>query len=332
MDDNKLSETPLLSVQDLVVEYTSDEQVIHAVNHVSFDLNMGKTIGLIGETGAGKTTIAKTILGVLPDRSAHIKSGKILFQGENLIKAREFDMLRIRGKKIAMIFQDPMTALNPVKRIGDQIAEAISLHGDYTKKSAKEKAAEMLEIVGIPASRYVEYPHQFSGGMKQRVVIAIALACNPELLIADEPTTALDVTVQAQVLEMMRDLRKKFNTSLIMITHDFGIISEMCDSVAVIYAGQILEYGSLEDIFDRPTHPYTKGLFGAIPNIHDETKRLHPIPGAIPDPTNLPQGCVFEPRCTECISACKNHEDVPFIEIEQGHFCKCIHCIKREVK
>ncbi len=312
-----------LSVRDLVVEYTSDEDVIHAVNGVSFDLERGKIIGLVGETGAGKTTIAKSILRILPDGSSHIKSGQIFFEGRNLLDISEDEMTDVRGAKISMIFQDPMTALNPVKRIGDQISEAIFIHNKITRQEAKKRAADMLETVGIPRERYMEYPHQFSGGMKQRVVIAIALACNPELLIADEPTTALDVTIQAQVLELMTDLIDKYNTSVIMITHDMGIIAEVCDSVAVVYAGHVVEYGTLEDIFDRPTHPYTIGLFGAIPDINSESDRLHPIPGAIPDPSNLPSGCPFHPRCPKATEKCRIDGAVPMVELEPGHFCMC---------
>ena len=267
----------LLSVKDLEVVYTSAGAVIHAVNGVSIEVERGKSLGLVGETGAGKTTIAKSIMGILPDPPAKVLRGEIFLDGEDLLKTPEKDMRKIRGKKIAMIFQDPMTALNPLMTVGDQIAEVISLHEHVNKKDASEKAGEMLEMVGIPAERYAEYPHQFSGGMKQRVVIAIALACNPELLLADEPTTTLDVTIQAQVMEMIAELQKKLNTAMILITHDLGIVAESCDKVAVIYAGEIVELASKEDLFLDPRHPYTIGLFGSIPSLSEDVDRLTPI-------------------------------------------------------
>ena len=311
-----------LEVKDLVVEYTQNKQIVHAVNGVSLSLEKGKTLGLVGETGAGKTTIAKAILRILPDIAAHIRSGEVWLNGENLLEKSENEMYDIRGSKIAMIFQDPMTALNPLMTVGDQIAEVLLLHGTPDKKQAMKKAGEMLEMVGIPAERYVEYPHQFSGGMKQRVVIAMALACDPELLLADEPTTALDVTIQAQVLDMIRDLRDKLQTSMILITHDLGVVAETCDSVAVVYAGQIVESGSKEDLFDHPTHPYTLGLFGSLPSMAVGEKRLHSIVGLPPDPTNLPTGCSFWPRCPHATEACKG--EIPNREITPGHFVRCI--------
>ena len=261
------------------------------------DLQKGKTLGLVGETGAGKTTIAKSILRLLPDPPAKIRSGQVFLDGVDLLEVSEADMRKIRGRKVSMVFQDPMTALNPVMRVGEQIAEVVRLHNKVSKSQAMDKAVEMLEMVGIPADRHKEYPHQFSGGMKQRVVIAMALACNPDVLLADEPTTALDVTIQAQVLRMINKLKKDNNTSMIMITHDFGVVAESCDDVAVIYAGQIIEYGSKQEIFDHPTHPYTIGLFGAIPKLNEDVDRLHNIQGLPPDPSSLPVGCKFAPRC-----------------------------------
>ena len=314
--------TPFLSIKDLVVEYTSEDQVIHAVNGVSLTLKRGTTLGLVGETGAGKTTIAKAILRILPDYSAKIKQGEISLDCENLLEKNELSMCMIRGKKISMIFQDPMTALNPVMRVGQQIAEVIKLHNQISTRDAEKKSKEMLEMVGIPAERFIEYPHQFSGGMKQRVVIAMALACSPELLLADEPTTALDVTIQAQVLEMINKLKKDYNTSMILITHDLGVVAEVCDEVAVIYAGQIIEQGSLEEIFDYPMHPYTKGLFGALPNLNIEAERLSPIFGLSPDPTNLPTGCYFHPRCPNATGECRA-DSVQMMEVRPGHFCRC---------
>lgn len=312
-----------LSVRDLVVEYTSDDQVIHAVNGVSFDLEKGKTLGLVGETGAGKTSVAKAILRILPDPPAKIQNGQVLLEGTDLISLSEPDMQKIRGRRISMVFQDPMTALNPTMRIGDQIAEGILTHEKISKTEARKKAEIMLEMVGIPGSRYREYPHQFSGGMKQRVVIAIALACNPELLLADEPTTALDVTIQAQVLDLINELKVKQGTSMILITHDLGVVAETCDDVAVMYAGEIIEFGSLADVFDHPTHPYTKGLFGALPDMSENSDRLNPIVGLPPDPSNLPEGCKFHPRCPYATSACRE-KAIPMLDIGGKHQCRCL--------
>ena len=311
-----------LSVKDLVVEYTAEGQVIHAVNGVSFDLERGKTFGLVGETGAGKSSTAKAILRILPDPPAKIKSGEIYLDGEDLLKISEKEMRKIRGRKVSMIFQDPMTALNPIMKVGEQIAEVIKLHNDITWRESNERAVKMLETVGIPSERFEEYPHQFSGGMKQRVVIAMALACSPELLLADEPTTALDVTIQAQVLEMIAKLKEDFNTSMIMISHNLGVVAEVCDDLAVIYAGEIVELGSKEAIFERPTHPYTRGLFEAVPHLDEDTERLNPISGLPPDPSNLPSGCHFSPRCSHGQERCKV-EKMGLVEIEPGHFSRC---------
>lgn len=321
-------EKKFVSVKDLVIEYSSDGSIIHAVNGVSFDLDQGSTLGLVGETGAGKTSIAKAIMRILPDPPARICNGEIFIEGEDILKKPEKDMLQIRGDKISMIFQDPMTALNPVKTIGDQIAEGILLHNEISKGDARDMAVDMLKMVGITEERYEEYPFQFSGGMKQRVVIAMALACKPKLLIADEPTTALDVTIQAQVLEMIRDLKKQMNTSMILITHDLGVIAEMCDEVAVIYAGEIVEYGRKADIFKHTSHPYTIGLFRSLPGISLDEPRLHPIEGLPPDPSNLPAGCSFSPRCPHATEKCKE-TDVKLRELVPGHYCRCLYA-KRE--
>ena len=311
-----------LEVKDLRVEYTSDGSIIHAVNGVSFCLEKGKTLGLVGETGAGKTSIAKSILRVLPDPPAKITGGEIYLDGMELLSLEEKKMLDIRGNKIAMIFQDPMTALNPTMTIGDQIAEVIELHNNVNREQARDAAVEMLKMVGIHEERYNEYPFQFSGGMKQRVVIAVALACAPSLLLADEPTTALDVTIQAQVLEMIRDLRDKLGTSMILITHDLGIVAETCDDVAVVYAGEIIESGSKADLFDNPCHPYTLGLFHSLPLFAVGQSRLKPIDGLPPDPSNLPEGCSFHPRCPYATEKCRSGQ-VPDTEVSPGHFCKC---------
>lgn len=310
-----------LSVNDLVVEYKSDGQKVHAVNGVSLHLDRGRTLGLVGETGAGKTTIAKSILRILPDVGCEVKQGSVMLDGQELQTLPENEMRKIRGNVISMIFQDPMTALNPVQTVGDQIAEVVRLHSDSHTDSEK-RAKEMLEIVGIPAERYHEYPHQFSGGMKQRVVIAIALACNPQLLLADEPTTALDVTIQAQVMDLISDLQKKFQTAMLLITHDMGVVAQTCDDVAVIYAGNIVEYGTKEQIFDHPTHPYTVGLFGAIPDMNEDEMWLHPIEGMPPDPTHLPQGCAFHPRCKYATEECRRGE-IAMEKTEDGHECRC---------
>ena len=316
-----------LEIRDLVVEYTSGGQIVHAVNGVSLSLRRGETLGLVGETGAGKTTIAKAILRILPDPPAKIRAGSIVLDGEDLLTLPEKQMLKIRGAKAAMIFQDPMTALNPTMTVGNQISEVVLLHNDVTPEQARARTIEMLELVGIPALRYMEYPHQFSGGMKQRVVIAMALACSPELLLADEPTTALDVTIQAQVLEMINDLKRRLNTSMILITHDLGVVAETCDRVAVIYAGKIVEYGTRDDLFRRPMHPYTLGLFGSLPKLDDESRRLHPIHGLPPYPTALPDGCAFHPRCPRTCARCET-EQPELVELEPGHFVRCCRCGK----
>ena len=292
-----------LSIRDLVVEYSSGGEKVQAVNGIDLDLQKGETIGLVGETGAGKTTIAKSILRILPTPPAKIISGQVKLDGTNLLEIPEHEMQKIRGNKIAMIFQDPMTALNPTMTVGEQINEVVLRHNHISREEATKRTIEMLEMVGIASVRFHDYPHQFSGGMKQRVVIAMALACNPELLLADEPTTALDVTIQAQVLEMIKALKEKFNTSMILITHDLGVVAETCDKVAIVYAGEVVESGSKEQIFRNPLHPYTKGLFASLPKLDDDSKRLKPIKGLPPDPTHLPEGCKFCPRCPyDCFS------------------------------
>jgi peptide/nickel transport system ATP-binding protein len=323
------SNNAFLSVRDLVVEYTAEGQVIHAVNGLSFNVEHGKTFGLVGETGAGKTSTAKAIMRILPDPPAKIKAGEIFLDGQDLLKIQEKEMRKIRGRKVSMIFQDPMTALNPIMKIGEQISEVIKMHNDISWREANKRAVGMLEKVGIPGERFHEYPHQFSGGMKQRVVIAIALACSPELLLADEPTTALDVTIQAQVLEMINKLKKDFNTSMIMISHNLGVVAEVCDDLAVIYAGEIVELGSKEAIFDHPTHPYTLGLFGAVPSLEDDMDRLNPIAGLPPDPSNLPAGCHFNPRCPYATELCFS-ETINLKEVVPGHFCRCINASNLE--
>ncbi len=319
-----ITNSPLLEVRDLSVEYHTDMETVYAVNHVSFSLEKGKTLGLVGETGAGKTTTALALLRLLPERTGRVPNGEIIFEGRDLMGIKEGEMQLVRGGKISMIFQDPMTALNPVLTVGAQIREALELH-NTTGASTKELEArveETLELVGIPKERKDEYPHQFSGGMRQRVVIAMALVCNPELLIADEPTTALDVTIQAQILAMINELQRRYGTAVIMITHDLGVVAETCDYVAVVYAGEIVEYGTLADIFTGERHhPYTTGLFGSIPDIKKRTARLKPIEGMLPDPTLLPEGCKFAPRCTHCTEKCRTSK--PPLRVENGHTIRC---------
>ena len=320
MNDNE----KIVSIKDLTVHYLPPEEPeCKAVNGVSFDIRRGETLGLVGETGAGKTTIALSILRLIQSPPGKILGGRIEFKGENLLEASEARMRKIRGSEISMIFQDPMTALNPIDTVGEQIAEVVHLHKKCSRVEAKRKVEEMLELVGIDKGRYKDYPHQFSGGMKQRVVIAMALACSPELLIADEPTTALDVTIQAQVLDMMNGLKNQFGSSVLMITHDLGIVAEMCDKVVVMYAGEVVEMGDKRSIFKNTGHPYTKGLFGSLPGAFPDSDRLKPIKGLMPDPSALPAGCKFAERCDFCTDACKAKE-VPLTEVSEGHYVRCI--------
>ncbi|MCL1805487.1 MAG: ABC transporter ATP-binding protein [Clostridiales bacterium] len=320
----------LLDIKGLTIHYVTRDNTVKAVNGINLSIGESSTLGLVGETGAGKTTTALGILRLVPDPPGKIISGEIFFEGKDMLKAGDNDLRKIRGNEISMIFQDPMTALNPIIRVGDQIAEVIELHQNCTKAEAMVKSLKMLETVGIQPERSVEYPHQFSGGMKQRVVIAMALACNPKLLIADEPTTALDVTIQAQVLEMMNDLKKEFKTSMLLITHDLGIVAETCDEVAIMYAGEIVEYGLLEHIFRNAKHPYTIGLFGSIPSLDKDVDRLSPIQGLMPDPADLPSGCKFHERCNHVCDDCKT--TLPdYTEIEPGHFVRCPRAVKGEI-
>lgn len=312
----------LLNIKNLSINYEANDEKVMAVTDLEIELAEGETLGLVGETGAGKTTTALGIMRLVPNPPGKIISGEINFQGRNLLTISEEDMRAIRGRQISMIFQDPMTSLNPVLTVGDQIAEVIQIHEKLSTKDAMEKASEMLELVGIPGNRLNDYPHQFSGGMKQRVVIAIALACNPKLLIADEPTTALDVTIQAQVLDLMNDLKEKLKTSMLLITHDLGVVAQVCDKVAIMYAGEIIESGTLYDIFEKPKHPYTHGLFDSIPSLDEDVTRLKPIKGLMPDPTDLPSGCRFHPRCPYAQEECSKRS--PRTTIENGHKVKCL--------
>ena len=296
----------VLEIKNLHVRFDTDDATVYAVNGVDISLQQQKTLGLVGETGAGKTTTVLSLLKLIANPPGVITAGEILVNGRNVMEMKDKELEMMRGNDIAMIFQDPMTSLNPVMTVGDQIAESISIHEKVTKQEAWELAKKMLETVGIPSDRAGEYPHQFSGGMKQRVVIAIALACHPSILIADEPTTALDVTIQAQVLELMRKLKEEFKTSMIMITHDLGIVAETCDEVAVMYAGRIVEKGTLEDVFNRTGHPYTEGLFNALPDLSDRTHEPKPIKGLIPDPTSpYDHCCAFADRCPYATDRCR---------------------------
>jgi peptide/nickel transport system ATP-binding protein len=311
----------LLDLKDLVVRFETEDGIVRAVNGLDLEIERGHAIGLVGETGAGKTTTALSLLRLVPDPPGVVECGKMELDGKDVLNMSVKELEQVRGKDISMIFQDPMTALNPVFTVGEQIAESILLHEDVSKPESMKRAMEMLELVGIPAERAYDYPHEFSGGMKQRVVIAIALACHPQLLIADEPTTALDVTIQAQVLDLMRRLREQYKTSLIMITHDLGIVAEICDEVAVMYAGKIIEKGTLEDVFNRTKHPYTEGLFNSIPNINDRKAMLTPIKGMMPDPTDLPEGCAFEPRCPYAGEDCKAVQEAKWLS--DTHYVRC---------
>ena len=315
---------PLLDIRGLVVHYETDAGVVEAVNDVSLTVEKGEAVALVGETGAGKTTIALSAMKLLPIPPAHVVDGSVLLGGEDIFHKSEKEMRRIRGSRVSMIFQDPMTALNPSMRVGDQVAEVIRLHKNCGQAQALLLAREALGMVGIQPNRLRDYPHQFSGGMKQRVVIAIALACEPELLIADEPTTALDVTIQAQVLDLIRELRKRLGTAMLLITHDFGVVAEMCDKCAIVYAGQIVESGTVRQIFNHYQHPYTEGLFESLPRMDKRVERLKPIRGLMANPMDLPTHCSFSSRCAYCTEKCLQG-DPPLVEAEPGHWVRCYH-------
>lgn len=323
-EEHKTSDVEeILNIKDLVVDYETEDGIIHAVNGVSLTLGKERTLGLVGETGAGKTTTALSVLNLIPNPPGVIKNGEILLNGKDVLKMTEKELEAMRGSDVAMIFQDPMTALNAVDTVGQQIAETILLHNEgISKKEAMKRAGEMLEVVGIPASRASEYPHQFSGGMKQRVVIAIALVCSPQVLIADEPTTALDVTIQAQVLDMMKNLKEKYDTSLLMITHDLGVVAEVCDEVSVVYAGTVVEHGTLRDVFKNTRHPYTEGLFNSLPDLEHRETKLKPIKGMMPDPSNLPAGCAFCDRCDYAMPICQTVKPEKIYR-SPSHYVRC---------
>lgn len=325
MDNNNV----ILEVKNLSIHYITDDATVYAVNELSFPLHKGSTLCLVGETGAGKTSTAKAIMGLLPKPQSKVSSGEILLEGEDLLKADKKQLQKVRGSKISMISQDPMTSLNPVMRILEQVQEVLLLHKTKSRIEATKLAKQVLLQVGIKEDRVMEYPHQFSGGMRQRVGIAMALACSPEILIADEPTTALDVTIQAQVLELMKDLKKKYDMSMIMITHDLGIVADICDYVAVMYAGSVVEYGDKRHIFTNARHPYTIGLFGCIPDLSIDQEELVPIRGMTPDPTELPKGCPFAARCDSATERCFA-EKPENVEIEPGHWVRCFNISKED--
>lgn len=318
-----MEEKKLLDIKNLSVVYNTEDAIVYAVDGLTISLNAGETLGLVGETGAGKTTTALSIMRLLPEGIGKVTSGVIRLDGTDIMGISEEEIRAIRGNVVSMIFQDPMTSLNPVMTVGDQILEVLKIHSPgMSNAELDKKVDEMMELVGIPANRKVEYPHQFSGGMKQRIVIAIALVCEPKLILADEPTTALDVTIQAQMLALIHDLQARLNTAMILITHDLGVVAQTCEKVAVMYAGEVVEQGPVEKIFDNPIqHPYTKGLFGAIPKLDSEAKRLETIEGLVPDPTVRVEGCRFAPRCKYASDACK--KPAPVYEVEPGHFIKC---------
>ena len=314
----------LLEVRDLKTHFFTREGVVQAVDGVSFSLEKGKTLGIVGESGCGKSVTALSIMGLIPKPPAKIVGGEVLFDGNDLTTLSEHQMQHIRGNEVSMIFQDPMTSLNPTLKIGTQITETILAHRDVSKQEARKRAVELLDEVGIPraAERLDDYPHRFSGGMRQRVMIAIALSCNPRLLIADEPTTALDVTIQAQIIRLMRELRDETGMGMVLITHDLGVVAEIADEVAVMYAGQIVERADVRTLFNDPQHPYTLGLLGSIPKIAVRATRLPAIPGAVPSPARMPAGCRFHPRCVFGTERCVA-EAPPLRDMGPGHGAAC---------
>ncbi|CAM3571955.1 ABC transporter ATP-binding protein [Cytobacillus oceanisediminis] len=314
----------MLKIEDLKTYFYGDDGVVKAVDGVTITINKGETVGVVGESGCGKSVTSLSVMRLLHDTPGEIVDGSIEFQGKNLLSFSEKEMRQIRGNEVAMIFQEPMTSLNPVYKIGKQLEEAIQLHLKYDKQKAREHAIQMLKLVGIPRSDEIvnEFPYQLSGGMRQRVMIAMAMACRPKLLIADEPTTALDVTIQAQILDLMRTLREESETSIMLITHDLGVVAEMCDRVVVMYAGKVVEETDVYTLFEDPKHPYTRGLIGSVPKLGKNANRLDSIPGNVPTPSNMPKGCKFAPRCSNVLKVCLEKEPV-LEKVEANHTCRC---------
>jgi oligopeptide/dipeptide ABC transporter ATP-binding protein len=315
---------PLLRLENLRTWFHTDDAVVRAVDGVSYDVDAGETLAVVGESGSGKSVTALSILRLIPQPPGRIEGGRVLFKGRDLLTVSEAEMRRIRGAEISMIFQEPMTSLNPVFTCGEQIIEAVMLHDRVDRRTARRRAIEMLELVGIPSpeQRVDEYPHQLSGGMRQRVMIAMALACRPSVLIADEPTTALDVTIQAQILDLLRRLQRELGMAIILITHDLGVVAEMAHRVAVMYAGQVVEYADVRSLFKRPLHPYTAGLLASLPRLGVERDSLPVIPGSVPNPAHFPRGCRFHPRCPVMVAPlCLDHPDL--MQIEPGRYSRC---------
>jgi len=313
----------ILQVENLHITFRGEEGDIRPVSGIDFHVHAGETLGIVGESGCGKSVTSLAVMGLLPKGIGRVSNGRILFQNQNLTELKQTELQKIRGKEMAMIFQEPMTSLNPVYTVGEQLGEQIRLHLGLNKREAREKAAEMLRMVGIPRAEQIirEYPHQLSGGMRQRVMIAMAMSCDPKLLIADEPTTALDVTIQAQILDLMRELKAKQGTSIVFITHDLGVVAEMCDRVVVMYAGQVIEEASVRELFQNPQHPYTKGLIASIPSLDQQRRRLYSIRGTVPHPSAMPGGCRFAPRCDDVQAACR--ENPPLLHAGTEHKCRC---------
>ncbi|MFT4416628.1 ABC transporter ATP-binding protein [Fredinandcohnia humi] len=314
----------LLHVEMLETEFTKDKQKTKILHGVTFHINKGEVLGLVGESGSGKSLTSLSIMKLFKGTSGEISRGNIQFHNQELTTKSESEMRKIRGKQIAMIFQEPMTSLNPVMKIGEQLLEPIRIHLGFKEKQAKEHAISILKKVGIPRAEEIlnEFPHQLSGGMRQRIMIAMAISCNPELLIADEPTTALDVTIQAQILDLLKQLQQKENMSVLLITHDLGVVAEMCDRVVVMYAGRVVEEADVYDLFESPKHPYTKGLIGSVPKIGQKKDKLDSIKGNVPDPSNLPKGCKFAPRCNDAMGICFE-EEPPTMTFENDRKCSC---------
>ncbi|CAM5784681.1 MULTISPECIES: ABC transporter ATP-binding protein [Brevibacillus] len=314
---------PILQVEDLHISFRGEDGDLNPVSGIDFRVHAGETLGIVGESGCGKSVTSLAIMGLLPKGIGRVSGGRILFQDKSIADMSQTDLQKLRGNEIAMIFQEPMTSLNPVYTIGEQLGEQIRLHLGLGKREARERAIEMLRMVGIPRAEEIvkEYPHQLSGGMRQRVMIAMAMSCDPKLLIADEPTTALDVTIQAQILDLMRELKEKRGTSIIFITHDLGVVAEMCDRVVVMYAGQVIEEAAVRELFQNPQHPYTKGLIASIPSLHQQQRRLNSIRGTVPHPSAMPGGCRFAPRCDYVRDECSRIP--PLLGVGEGHKCRC---------